>query len=178
MNNKSSIDLLALVGAQLMSVEINGKKVNAVVVPTAWNDISVTADKTTGLPNHAYLNMREWETSQKFKDACMQNHLGETDYVAPSHQIAVSYTTDFEQKAVAAAEKRLRADATFMAKNPSEEDIKKEAKYAVANKSRIGYVTPLKPAAAPAYTGAAQTAQGIGAYTPNNEVSPEDDLPF
>ena len=178
MNNRSSIDLLALVGAKLMSVEINGKKVNVVAIPTGWNDISVTADKTTNEPNHAYLNMREWETSQKFREACVLRHQDEEDYIAPSHQISVSYSEDFTKAAIASAEKRLRADKEFMARGLSDEDIKNEARYAVNNKARIGYVTPLKRAEPAAYTGTAPTAQGVGSWTPPAEVSPEDDLPF
>lgn len=179
MNQKSSIDLLALVGAELMSVEKNGKRMNGVFIPVDYNCIGVTADKNTGVPNHAYLNMREWETSAKFRDVCVQNHQGEDGYMPPSHQIAVSYTEDFETAARASAEKRLRADKEFMKKKPSEEDIKREAAYAVSNKARIGYVTPLKRQEPAAFTGIAQAAAGTGAYVPPaGEVDPTDDLPF
>lgn len=177
MNQKSSIDLLGLVGAQVKSDVINGKPVNLIVIPVAWNDISVTVD-TNGTPNHAYLNMREWETNEKFRKACEANHAGEEDYIAPSHQISVSYSEEFEKAAIASAEKRLRADATFMAKNPTDEDIKREARYAVSNKARIGYVTPLKRREPTAYQGVAPAMQATGAYIPTTEAQPGDDLPF
>lgn len=177
MNQKSSIDLLGLVGAQVKSDVINGKPVNLIVIPVAWNDISVTVD-TNGTPNHAYLNMREWETNEKFRKACEANHAGEEDYIAPSHQISVSYSEEFEKAAIASAEKRLRADATFMSKNPTDEDIKREARYAVSNKARIGYVTPLKRREPTAYQGVAPAMQATGAYIPTTEAQPGDDLPF
>ena len=179
MNQKSSIDLLSLAGAELVSIEKNGKKVNCVVVPVAYNCISVTANKETGVPNHAYLNMREWEVSQKFREACIRNHEGEDDYLPPSHQISVAYTEEFTNLARSSAEKRLRGDAEFMAKNPTDEDIKREAAYAVSNKARIGYVTPLKRQEPAAYTGTAPAASVQGAYVPpTGEAQPEDDLPF
>lgn len=177
MNQKSSIDLLDLVGAQIKSDVINGKPVNYVVIPVAWNCIGVTTD-SNGNPNHAFLNMKEWETSEKFRKACEANHAGEEDYIAPSHQISVSYTEEFEKAAIAAAEKRLRADATFMAKNPTDEDIKREARYAVANKARIGYVTPMKRREPTEYQGVAPAMQATGAYIPTTEAQPGDDLPF
>lgn len=179
MNQKSSIDLLALAGAELMSIEKDGKKMNCVVIPVEWNCVGVTVDERTGVPGHAYLNMREWETSQKFKEACMQNHQGEDGYMPPSHQISVSYTEDFEKKAKAAAMKRLRQDAEFMTKNPTEDDIKREAAYAVSNKARIGYVTPLKRREPIAYTGTAPSASVVGGYaTASGEAEMNDDLPF
>ncbi len=179
MSNKSSIDLLALVGAELISVEKNGRKVNCVCVPVDYNCISVTANKDTGMPNHAYLNMREWEVSAKFREACMKNHEGEDGYVAPSHQISVSYTEDFEKAARASAEKRLRGDEQFMARGLSDDEIKKEAAYAVSNKARIGYVTPMRRQEPSAYSGTAPQAQGVSTYVPpTGEVNPGNDLPF
>ena len=43
MNGKSSFDYLKLQGAQVMSVEINGKLMNCVVIPVDYNGITVTA---------------------------------------------------------------------------------------------------------------------------------------
>lgn len=179
MNNQSSIDLLALMGAQLRSVEINGKPQNCVIIPVHWNCVKVTENKETHLPNHAYLNMREWETSQKYKDACMERNADKEGYVPPSHQISVSYTEEFEKAARLSAEKRLRSDSDYMSGHPSDEDIEREAKYAVSNKARIGFVTPLKRMEQPIFTGRAKSAQGVGDYAPfDGEVNPGDDLPF
>ena len=96
MNGKSSFDYLKLQGAQVMSVEISGKLMNCVVIPVDYNGITVTADKNTGLPNAAFQNCREWETSQKFKDACIANNTDKPDYVAPSHSIEESYPEKLE----------------------------------------------------------------------------------
>lgn len=177
MNYRSSIDLLDLVGARVQSTVVDGKTVNAIIIPTDWNDIKVTMKD--GAPSHAFLNKREWETSQKFREACMNNHKDDPDYVAPSHQISVAYSQEFEERAIASAERRLRADAEFMARGLSDEEIKKEAKYAVSNKSRIGYMTPLKRAEPVMYTGVAPAAQVVGEYVPpTGEVEVGDDLPF
>jgi hypothetical protein len=179
MNSKSSIDYLKLQGAQVMSVEINGKPMNCVVIPVAYNGITVTADKDTGLPNAAYQNLREWETSQKYKDACMANNTDKPDYIAPSHSIDVSYPEALEASYKKRYEVLVREDATFMASNPSEEDIKKEASNRYRRQLRIGTVTPLKRAEPQPFTGQAQAAASTGAWVPPPaEVNPDDDLPF
>lgn len=179
MNSKSSFDYLKLQGAQVMSVAINGKPMNCVVIPISYNGISVTADKDTGQPNAAFQNLREWETSQKFKEACIANHQGEADYMPPSHQISVSYPQDLEDAYKKRYEELVRKDEKYMAGNPSEDDIKKEASNRLRNQQRIGYVTPLKRADAQVYNGQAPAAGTTGAYVaPPAEVNPEDDLPF
>lgn len=179
MNNKASIDYLKLMGAQVMSVAINGKPMNCVVIPCAWNGITVTADEKTGQPRSAFQNLREWETSQKYRAACLDNHKDEEGYQAPSHQISVSYSEELENAYKKRIEERLRADATFMATNPTDEDIKSKVSIEVRNQTRIGYVTPLKKAEPQPFMGAAQSAGNTGAYVPPpTEVNPGDDLPF
>lgn len=75
--------------------------------------------------------------------------------------------------------KRLRQDTEFMAKNPTEDDIKREAAYAVSNKARIGYVTPLKRREPATYTGTAPSASVAGGYVATSgEADMNDDLPF
>ena len=182
-NFKGSINLMQLMGAKVVSMEINGKPMNCVCIPTGWNDIRVTADKATNQPNGAYLNLRGWGTSPKFRQACEKNNADKEGYVAPSHQLHNSYSEEFQKAAIASAEARLRGDEEFMAKNPSEEDIKKQASYAVNDKSRIGTVTPLERKEPEAFAGQAAPAQGVGGWTPpavdaEGNVLPGDDLPF
>jgi hypothetical protein len=179
MNSKSSIDYLKLQGAQVMSVEINGRPMNCVVIPVAYNGITVTADKDTGLPNAAYQNLREWETSQKYKDACMANNTDKPDYIAPSHSIDVSYPEALETAYKKRYEELVRKDEKFMATNPTEDAIKDEAKNRYRRQLRIGTVTPLKRAEPQPFMGAAQAASSTGAWVPPpTEVNPGDDLPF
>lgn len=178
MNYKGSIDLLKLNGATLASIEVApGVVKNCVVVPVEWNDIQVPAN-AEGKPTGAYMNIREWETGDAFRKACVERNADKPDYVAPSHQLEVSYSEDFRKAAIAAAVKRLKADASFMAANPSEEAIEKEAKYSVSNKARLGHITPMQPKPQQQYQGAAPAATA-GAYTPPAEAAgPVDDLPF
>ena len=179
MNNKASIDYLKLMGAQVMSVAINGKPMNCVVIPCAWNGITVTADEKTGQPRSAFQNLREWETSQKYRAACLDNHKDEEGYQAPSHQISVSYSEELENAYKKRIEERLRADATFMATNPTDEDIKSKVSIEVRNQTRIGYVTPLKRAEPAPYAGSAPTAQNVSNWSPASmEADVNDDLPF
>lgn len=179
MNGKSSFDYLKLQGAQVLSLEINGKKMNCVVIPVDYNGISVTADKTTGQPNAAFQNLREWETSQKFKDACIANNTDKPDYIAPSHSIEVSYPEKLEEAYKKRHEELVRKDEKFMATSPTEEAIKQEANNRYRRQLRIGYVTPLKKAEPQPFMGAAQSAGNTGAYVPPlAEVNPGDDLPF
>lgn len=179
MNNKANFDYLKLQGAQVRSMEINGKVMNCIVIPVDWNGIYVTADKDTGAPVAAHQNTREWETSQKYKEACIANNVDKEGYLPPSHQIQVSYPEELEKAYKKRLEAVVRADEKFMATNPSEEDIKKQVSYRFNDMTRIGYVTPLKKADAPAYTATAPMAQNAGAYVPpSGEVNPGDDLPF
>ncbi len=181
-NFKGNINLMQLVGAQIVSMEVNGKSMNCVCIPVAWNDIYLTADRTANQPNGAYLNLRAWATGIKYRQTCEVNNADREGYVAPSHQLSVSYSENFQKAANTAAETRLRNDKEFMAKNLPEEEIKKQALYAVSNKSRIGTLTPLERHQPEVYTGQANPAQGVGEWTPpvtdEENTQPSDDLPF
>ena len=177
MNNKASFDYLKLQGAEVKSVEVNGKMMNCVVIPVAWNGIRVNTDEKTGAIVSATQYTREWETNQKYKDACIANHQGEADYLPPSHQISVSYPEELENAYKKRYREQVMADAAFMANNPTEEDIKKRVAILFSNQTRIGIVTPIKPKEAPVFNGVAP-AVTTGAFIPTEEVQPGDDLPF
>ena len=177
MNNKASFDYLKLQGAKVGSAEVNGKVMNCVIIPVAWNGIRVNMDEKTGDIVSATQYTREWETSQKYKDVCLANHQGEADYMAPSHQISVSHPEELEKAYKKRIREQVMADATFMANNPTEEDINRQVNIQYSNMTRIGLVTPIKPKEAPVFAGVAPAAN-IGAYVPTNEVQPGDDLPF
>lgn len=181
-NLKGNINLMQLVGAQVVSMEVSGKSMNCICIPVAWNDIYLTADRTANQPNGAYLNIRAWGTSAKFRQVCEANNTDREEYVAPSHQVSVSYSENFQKAAVAAAETRLRNNKEFMEKNLPDEEIKKQAHYAVSNKSRIGTLTPLERQQPETYAGQAKPAQGVSEWIPSmtdgDNTQPSDDLPF
>lgn len=179
---KGSVNLLSLLGAEVVSMEVNGVVRNVVAIPVGWNDITVTVNETTQKPNAAYLNLRAWETSDSYKKVCIERNDDKDDYVAPSHQIQVNYGADFQEAAQKAAAARLSKDEAFMAKNPTEETIALQAKYEVSNKSRIGTLTPLAKKQPQQYNGQAASANA-GSWVPpapgsDGHVEPTDDLPF
>ena len=178
MNNKASFDYLKLQGAEVRSAEVNGKVMNCLIIPVAWNGIRVNNDEKTGEIVSATQYVREWETNQKFKDACVANHQSEADYLPPSHQISVAHPEELEKAYKKRIREQVMADAAFMANNPTEEDINRQVNIQYSNMTRIGYVTPIKPTEAPVFNGVAP-AVTTGAYIPTaGEVQPGDDLPF
>lgn len=179
-NFKGSINLLQLIGAEVRSMEIAGSKRNVVIVPVDWNDIAVTTDQSTNKPNAAYMNLRAWETNNKFRQTCIEHNADKEDYVPPTHQIQNSYSLNFQEAAQKSVEARLREDEKFMAKNPSDDEIKTKAKNEVSNKSRIGMLTPLTRKQPQPYTEQAEEAVA-GEWQPSTaeqEQKPIDDLPF
>lgn len=175
MNYKGSLDLLKMRGARLVSIEIDGRPCNVVAVPVGYNDISVVAGQD-GEPRSAYLNFRMWTVPEAFKKACRDRNAEVDGYEPPSHQMKVSYREEFQERAIASAEKRLRADKDYMKSKPSDEEIAKAARYAVLDAAGIGTITPLQPQPRAEYNAPAPTAQSAGYQS--NEVDPADDLPF
>ena len=177
---RAGADLLKMVGARVVSMDVNGKAENFICIPARFNDITINADNE-GRPKSAFLNFNLWATNENFRKACLARNAEKENYQAPSHELSVSYSEDFQAAACRSAEKRLRANAEFMAKNPSEEDIKKQARWDVSNRSRFGFATPIQPKAAPTYQKTAPAAPAMGGYqapSTDQPVAPEDDLPF
>lgn len=182
MNYKGSINLMQLMGAQVVSMEVGGKQRNVVAIPVEWNDIFVSADRD-GKPTGAYLALRAWTVGEKYKQACIANNADKEDYMPPTHQLQVSYRQEFQDAAEKAVVARLRKDKKYMAQKPSEDGIKKQARIEVSNKSRVGTLTPLERKPATPFTGqAAQAAYAPASPLPadasNHAVPAEDDLPF
>lgn len=180
-NFKGSINLMQLIGAEIRSMEIAGTVRNVVVIPVNWNNIAVTTDKTTQKPNAAYMNLRAWETNNKFRQSCIEHNADKEGYVAPTHQLQNSYTQEFQEAAQKSAEARLRNDEKYMADNPSDDEIKTRARNEVSNKSRLGTLTPLSRKQPQTYTGQAEAAVA-GEWQPptpeQEQNAPKDDLPF
>jgi hypothetical protein len=177
-NFKGNINLMQFLGAEVRSMKIGGTVHNVVVIPVDWNDINITTDKTTLKPNAAYMNLRAWETNDKFRQSCMEHNADKEDYTAPTHQIQNSYSQDFQELALKSAEARLRKDDKYMAENPSDDDIKTKARNEVSNKSRIGTLTPLARKQPQPYTGQAEAASAGEWQPPTENQEVKDDLPF
>lgn len=177
---RGSINLMQFVGAELRSMEIAGKSRNVVVIPVDFNDISVTCNKETGEPNAAFVNLRAWETNEKFRSVCVERNKDKEGYTPPSHQLSVSYGEDFQKVAEMVAERRLRGTEKFMSCNPSDEEVKKAARYEVSNKQRIGMLHPMEPQPAQTFKGIAPqtTSEAYIPPTDANHATPDDDLPF
>ena len=178
-NFYSSIDPLKMVGAKLVSANVNGKQMNCILVPVNWNNIEVF--KNDDGTFRAHMGLDHWGVNENYRKACLERNAGKADYVAPSHDVSVHYSEKFMEAATKSAEARLRKDATYMATNPTDEEIQKKAKYEVRNRARLGNMTPKTPRQAVQYNGAAPTAGTMGEYKApdaNQPVEPEDDLPF
>lgn len=179
MNYSQSIDLLKFIGATVASVEIQGKKRNCIIIPAGWNEITITQDDK-GRPSGAWANLRNWEASKNYVQACKENHKDDENYRAPSHQTSISFSKDFREKAEKAAYESLAKDSQHAGKN--EDELKKLARYAVNDKTRIGSMTPLEPKQQQPFTGQAASV-GAADWVPpttdeNGNVMPDDDLPF
>lgn len=175
---RGSINLMQFLGAEVRSMEIGGSVHNVVVIPIDWNDINITTDKTTQKSNAAYINLRAWETNDKFRQTCMEHNADKEDYIAPTHQIQNSYSQQFQELALKSAEARLRKDDKYMAENPSDDDIKTKARNEISNKSRLGTLTPLARKQPQSFTGQAEAASAGQWQSPTGDQNVKDDLPF
>lgn len=165
---------MALKGAQVLNVTMpNGRVEPCVCIPAAYNDMVRTKDgKREIVP---YLNIRAWDASSKFVEACRRRHESEEDYVPPSHTIKASWSSEFRQRVEAAVRSRMKAQ------NPdaTEEDIK--AELAKATNVSLGDLTPMLPPPPKGYIpteSVATSAYDAGAEATGGEVSASDDLPF
>lgn len=178
-NFKGSINLMQLIGAEIRSMEIAGAVRNVVVIPVDWNNIAITIDKDMQKPNAAYMNLRAWETNNKFRQTCIEHNADKEGYVPPTHQLQNSYSPVFQEAAQKTVEARLRRDDKYMAENPSDDEIKTRARNEVSNKSRVGTLTPLSRKQPQTYTGQAE-AVVAGNWQPSTaeQSGTVDDLPF
>ena len=173
---RMSLKLLALKKASVVSVPIDGKPMNCVVIPCAYNDISIT-QKEDGTIDNAYLNMSCWPYPQKYIDTCIQSNRDKDNYTPPSHEVQVNYSEDFKEKATAAAKIRILKEAAAKGETIEEDQLAQQAKNALRAACRIGQMTEIRPKEAAPFTGQAPSAGNVAAYVPE-EVSPTDDLPF
>lgn len=173
---RMSLKLLDLKKASLVSVPVDGKPMNCVLIPCAYNDISITQNED-GTINNAYLNMSCWPYPQKYIDTCIQSNRDKENYNPPSHEVQVNYGKDFREKALASAKMRILKEAAAEGKVIEEDQLILLAKNAVREASRVGQLTEIRPKEAAPFVGQAPSAGNISTYVPE-EVSPLDDLPF
>lgn len=193
MNYRQSINLMLLRGAQLCSATINGQKVNVVMIPVQENHISVTVDPQTRQPKDAYLNLIADEPGNAYYDKILRENPKAN---IPSHMLYNNPLPDARKRLDALMEQKLRNDAKYMATNPTDEEIAKQARYHVRRALYIGRAYSLgqqnefRGTAPQADTSAYQpTGQegGVQQAVPQDNgqaqrltsnINPGDDLPF
>lgn len=106
-NFSGNLNLMGFKGAKVFSnLDPNNPNQLFVAIPVAWNDIQLSQDGK-------YANARVFmaETNDKFRQACIQRKQQSGDdmtgYMPPSHQMEVSFSPEFRQRALEAARKRL-----------------------------------------------------------------------
>lgn len=183
-----NINLLGFKGAKVFSgLDQQHPNQLFVCIPVGWNDIQLSQDG-----KYASARVFMAETNDKFRQACIQRKQQSGDdmtgYMPPSHQMEVSFTQEFRQRALEAARKRLLSEHPEWTgadlEDPERNTDLRNAMYD-AVRCRLGSMychqrqSATTPTAAPAAATAAQGAQG---WTPQQgQPFPEaesDDLPF
>ena len=165
MNYRQSINLMQLRDAKLLQVEINGRKVNAVVIPVQENHISVTVDQQTRQPNAAYLNLIADEPGNAYYDKILRENAKAT---LPSHMLYNNPMPEARKRLDALMEQKLRNTPEYMATNPTNEEIAKRAHYDVRRTLYVGRAYSLGQPNE--FRGSAPQAE-VSAYQPTGEES-------
>lgn len=102
-----SLNLMGFKGARVFTnLDQQHPQMAFVCIPVPYNDIQLSQDGR-------YANARVFmaETNDKFRQACIQRKQQSGDdmtgYMPPSHQMEVSFSPEFRQRALEAARKRL-----------------------------------------------------------------------
>ena len=111
-------NLLAFKGAKLMTgLDEEHPQCLYVCIPVPYNDIQVSRD---GRYANAAVFMAE--TNDKFRQACIQRRQQSGDpmegYTPPSHQMEVSFSREFRERAMEAARKRILTEHPEWQTNP------------------------------------------------------------
>lgn len=106
-NFSGTMNLMGYKGAKVFTnLDQQRPQMAWVCIPVPFNDIQLSQDGK-------YANARVFmaETNDKFKQACIQRKQQSGDdmtgYMPPSHQMEVSFSPEFRQRALEAARKRL-----------------------------------------------------------------------
>ena len=193
-NFSGTENLLAFKGAKVFTgLDQQRPQMAWVCIPVPYNDIELSADG-----KYANVGIYMQEPNDKFRQACIQRRQMSGDpmegYMPPSHQVEVSFSKEFRERAMEAARKRIVSEHQEWQTN---EDLQKpennkDLRNAMYDAVRIrlgSFYARIKqqqqqPAAQPSYGQPSQAAQpwappqvdpvtGQPAY---NDVP--DDLPF
>ena len=187
-NFSGNINLMGFKGAKIFS-NLDPQHPNQlfVAIPVGWNDIQLAQDGR-------YANARVFmaETNDKFRQACIQRKQQSGDdmtgYMPPSHQMEVSFTQEFRQRALEAARKRLLSEHPEWTgadlEDPERNTDLRNAMYD-AVRCRLGsmYCHQRPSATTQTAAPAAPAAQGAQGWTPQQgqpfpAQEETDDLPF
>lgn len=188
-NFSGTMNLMGFKGAQVFTnLDQQRPQMAWVCIPIPFNDIQLSQDGK-------YANARVYmsETNDSFRQACIrrkeQSGDDMTGYMPPSHQMEVSFSPEFRQRALEAARKRLVAEHPEWTgadlENPEHNTDLKNAMYD-AVRCRLGSMychqkqSGNGQSAAPANAAPAQGARGWNPqegqpFPPQQE---QDDLPF
>ena len=186
-NFSGSLNLMGFKGARVFTnLDQQHPQMAFVCIPVPFNDIQMSQDGR-------YANARVFmaETNDKFRQACIQRKQQSGDdmtgYLPPSHQVEVSFSPEFRQRALEAARKRLISEHPEWTgadlEDPERNTDLRNAMYD-AVRCRLGSMychqrpSATQTAAAPAAATAAQGAQGWQEGAPFPAQEETDDLPF
>ena len=181
-------NLLAFKGAKLMTnIDSEHPNMLYVVIPVPYNDITVSHDG-----RYANVGVYMQETNDKFRQACIQRRQQSGDpmdgYMPPSHQIEVSFSKDFRERAMESARKRIVAEHPEWQANEDlqklefNKDLKNEVYNALRIKLGSMYARIRNLSNQTYQPQSVEQAQAPQAYQPTDNDDPfqvnEDDLPF
>lgn len=187
-NFSGSLNLMGFKGARVFTnLDQQHPQMAFVCIPVPFNDIQLSQDGR-------YANARVFmaETNDKFRQACIQRKQQSGDdmtgYLPPSHQMEVSFSPEFRQRALEAARKRLVSEHPEWTgadlEDPERNQDLRNAMYD-AVRCRLGSMyCHQRPSATPAAAAPAATAaQGAQGWTPQDgqpfpAQEETDDLPF
>ena len=187
-NFSGTLNLLGFKGARVFS-NLDAQHPNQlfVAIPVNWNEIQLSQD---GKYANAHVYMAE--TGENFRRACIQRKQQSGDdmtgYLPPSHQMEVSFSQDFRQRALEAARQRLLKEHPEWTgadlENPDKNSELRNAMYD-AVRCRLGTMyCHQRPATSQTAPASAQAANGAQGWNPQNgdTFPPQDDdadgLPF
>lgn len=192
-----SLDLLKFKGAKLLSgLDEKHPEMNYVCIPIVnYSGVSLLKGHDGNMRANVPLNY--WPVSERYRQAIIANKQSRGEDISrfnpPSHQVEVSYSQEFREKALEAAKKRILTEHPDWKDNPEhEKELKSEMYNAV--RIRLGNITAHVEWGSSGYGSPsngyqqAPAAQNAQPWTPptvdadGNEQMPygmeDDDLPF
>lgn len=194
MNFSGTENLLAFKGAKVFTgLDQQRPQMAWVCIPVPFNDIELSADG-----KYANVGIFMQETNDKFRQACIQRRQMSGDpmegYMPPSHQVEVSFSKEFRERAMEAARKRIVSEHPEWQTNEDlqKPEFNKELKNAMYDAVRIrlgSFYARIRQQQSAASQPVGQQAQTAQTWTPP-QVDPitgqtvqgyetaVDDLPF